>query len=159
MILQIDDTLRLRRYDGICEFALPWYLDAHTVWMVDHRTEPYHMDLLKRMYSYLDQKGELYFIELLCNDTYAPVGDVTLCRDDLPIVIAPEFQCRGIGKRVILGLIHEAKRRGWDHLAVEEIYQDNIASQRLFEGCGFQKAAATKDGACYRLCFRTEEKL
>lgn len=152
-MLQIDETLRLRRYDGNCEFALPWYLDAHTVWMVDHRTKPYDMELLKRMYSFLDKKGELYFIELLCNGTYLPAGDVTLCRDDLPIVIAPDFQGRGIGKRVILGLIQEAKRRGWDHLAVEEIYRDNVASRRLFESCGFRETTATKDGAGYRLSF------
>lgn len=152
-MLQIDETLRLRPYDGACEFALPWYLDAHTVWMVDHRDKPYDMELLKRMYAFLDKKGELYFIELLRDGTYIPVGDVTLCRDDLPIVIAPDFQGRGIGKRVILGLIREAKRRGWDHLAVEEIYQDNLASRRLFEGCGFQKAAATEEGDGYRLDF------
>lgn len=153
MMLQIDDTLRLRPYDGVCEFALPWYQDAHTVWMVDHRTAPYDMELLKRMYAYLNEKGELYFIELLREGAYVPVGDVTLCQDDLPIVIAPEFQGRGIGKRVLLGIIGEAKRRGWHHLGVEEIYEDNIASQRIFESCCFQKVGVSKQGSSYRLCF------
>lgn len=153
MMLQIDDTLRLRRFDGVCEFALQWYQDTHTVWLVDHRTAPYDMALLQRMYAYLNKKGELYFIELLCEGAYVPIGDVTLCQDDLPIVIAPEFQRKGIGKRVLLGIIREAKRRGWDHLGVEEIYEDNIASQRLFESCGFQEVGVSKQGNSYRLCF------
>lgn len=147
----IDDSLRLRPYDGRHDFALPWYQDAQTLWGVDHRTEPYDAELLGRMYTYLDQKGALYFIELKQSDTYIPVGDVTLCRDDLPIVIAPGYQHCGIGGRVLRGLIAHARKLGWDHLAVEEIYQDNIGSQRLFLGAGFQKVKDTAQGAGYRL--------
>lgn len=147
----IDDSLRLRPYDGRHDFALPWYQDAQTLWGVDHRTEPYDAELLGRMYTYLDQKGALYFIELKQSDTYIPVGDVTLCRDDLPIVIAPGYQHCGIGGRVLRGLIAHARKLGWDHLAVEEIYQDNIGSQRLFLGAGFQKVKDTAQGASYRL--------
>ena len=147
----IDDTLRLRPYDGRHDFALPWYQEAGTLWGVDHRTEPYDAELLRRMYTFLDQKGALYFIELKQSDTYIPVGDVTLCRNDLPIVIAPGYQQRGIGGRVLRGLIAYARKLGWDHLAVEEIYQDNIGSQRLFLGAGFQKVKDTAQGAGYRL--------
>ena len=76
---------------------------------------------------------------------------VTLMKDDLPIVIAPGYQHRGIGGRVLRGLIAHARLLGWDHLAVEEIYQDNIGSQRLFLGAGFQKVKDTAQGASYRL--------
>ena len=33
--------------------------------LVDGVDEPYDMDQLRRMYSYLDKHGELYFIEVL----------------------------------------------------------------------------------------------
>lgn len=33
--INIDDTLRLRKFDEIFDFALPWYLDEETVKLVD----------------------------------------------------------------------------------------------------------------------------
>ena len=33
--IQINETLRLRRYDGTADFALPWYQDEATVYLVD----------------------------------------------------------------------------------------------------------------------------
>ncbi len=34
-ILPISETLRLRKYDGTHDFALSWYTDPETDWMVD----------------------------------------------------------------------------------------------------------------------------
>ena len=34
-ILPVSDRLRLRKYDGVFAFALPWYLDTETVYLVD----------------------------------------------------------------------------------------------------------------------------
>ena len=31
----VDDTVRLRKFDGIYGFALEWYQDPETVWLVD----------------------------------------------------------------------------------------------------------------------------
>lgn len=150
-MIAVDASLRLRRYDGEHDFALPWYQDAKTLWMMAHRTEPYDADLLARMYTYLNHKGELYWIELLRDGQYVPIGDVTLCRDDLPIVIAPGYQRQGIGGRVLPALIAYARHLGWPYLAVKEIYADNLCSQRLFERAGFEITQKTAIGAGYRL--------
>ena len=77
-LIRIDESLRLRKYDGVYDFALAWYQDEETVYLVDGKREPYTMSRLKGMYEYLNNVGELYFIEALVNDTYKPIGDVRL---------------------------------------------------------------------------------
>ena len=62
-IIQIDDALRLRKYDGVHDFALTWYQDEETVWLVDGKRNPYTLERLDGMYHYLDKRGEVYFIE------------------------------------------------------------------------------------------------
>lgn len=50
------------------------------------------------------------FIEIVDDNIFKPVGDVTLWKDDMPIVIEDK-NCRGkgIGKKVIGTLIERAK--------------------------------------------------
>ncbi|MDD6041701.1 MAG: GNAT family N-acetyltransferase, partial [Clostridia bacterium] len=73
-LISISDTLRLRKYDGIFAFALDWYLDTGLVYLVDGVRQPYTMEKLQRMYTYLHQQGELYWIEVFSNDHWRPVG-------------------------------------------------------------------------------------
>ena len=40
-IIEIDETLRLRAYDGEHSFALGWYQDEELVWLVDGVRQPY----------------------------------------------------------------------------------------------------------------------
>ena len=68
-IIQIDATLRLRKYDDEHDFALAWYQDEETVWLVDGNRNPYTPERLAGMYRYLNEAGELYFIEVLENGT------------------------------------------------------------------------------------------
>ncbi len=160
-ILPVSPTLRLRRYtsrssEADFAIALPWYQDAELVRLVDGPdAKPY--DTVKKlagMYTYLDSHGELYWIEELQNGKFAPVGDVTLQREDMPIVLGPaSCRGRGIGKAVIRALILRAKALGWDHAAVHEIYSYNTASQKLFLSCGFREAGKTRLGNSYRLEF------
>ena len=63
-MIQIDDALRLRKYDGVHDFALGWYQDEETVWLVDGKRNPYTPERLNGMYRYLNDAGELYFIEV-----------------------------------------------------------------------------------------------
>ena len=86
-MIQVNESLRLRKYDGVHDFALSWYQDENTVWLVDGNRNPYTMDRLGGMYRYLNDAGELYFIEILENGTYKPIGDVTFWQEDMPIVI------------------------------------------------------------------------
>lgn len=153
--LRVDQNLRLRRYDGVCDFALPWYRDPETVYLVDGVMEPYDMQKLRRMYTYLDARGECYFIEILSGERYVPIGDVTFWRDDLPIVIGErQFRHMGIGKRILSVLIDRARSLGYDALRVNEIYDWNISSKRCFMSLGFIPCEATEKGHRYRLIIK-----
>ena len=105
-ILEINETLRLRRYDGAADFAFAWYQDPELVYLVDGVKKPYDRETLYNMYNYLDQHGELYFIEARAGEGFAPIGDVAFSPTDLPIVIGvPEYRGRGVGRQVILALM------------------------------------------------------
>ena len=151
-MIQITDTLRLRPYDGKCKFALEWYQDREFLDLVDGKeSRPYDMERLIKMYEYLSNRGELYFIEIKqCND-FVPIGDVTLSIEDLPIVIGEKgYRGEWIGSKVIEALKLRASALGYKQLGVREIYDYNIASQKLFEKQGFNKVKKTDKGYSYR---------
>ena len=151
-VIQIDDTLRLRKYDGNHDFALAWYQDEETVWLVDGNRNPYTVERLEGMYRYLNNAGELYFIEVLENGIYKPIGDVPFWQEDMPIVIGdPNYRGKEIGRRVILSLIHRGKMLGYDRLEVGEIYNWNVGSRRCFESVGFTPYEKTERGHSYRM--------
>lgn len=151
-ILQIDDTLRLKKFNLPCDFALPWYQDPETLYLVDGNRTPYTLEKLHQMYAYLNNKGELYFIEALAKGHWQPVGDVTFWQEDMPIVIGDKaYRHQGIGQRVVGALISRAKTLGFKALGVAEIYHYNRPSQKLFEGLGFQKTEETQEGQSYCL--------
>ena len=153
-LIHVDESLRLRKYDGVYDFALAWYQDEETVYLVDGKRNPYTMSRLKGMYEYLNNAGELYFIEVLENDKYKPIGDVTLWQEDMPIVIGdPNYRGKGIGRRVILALIQRGKMLGYDRLEVGEIYDWNEGSRRCFESVGFTAYRKTEKGYSYRMVF------
>lgn len=146
-ILQIDDSLRLRKYDGIYDFAFDWYQDEETVYLVDGVRKPYSVDTLKCMYEYLNKQGELYFIEVLENDMYRPIGDVCFWKNDMPVVIGEKsYRGKGIAKKVLSALIERGKVLGYDSLYVNEIYEFNIASRSCFEKLGFKAYEKTDKG-------------
>ena len=148
--IQINDFLRLRRYDGTADFALSWYRDKELIFLVDGVKKPYDRETLYRMYSYLDDHGELYFIEAQEGDSYMPIGDVTFSREDMPIVIGvPEYRGRGVGRQVILALMDRGRQLGFSTLGVREIYDFNTASIRCFTACGFAPVEKTDKGWRY----------
>lgn len=152
VLIQIDDSLRLRKFDGSYAFALRWYQDPALVYLVDGKKEPYTMEKLTRMYTFLANAGELYFIEILENGGYRPIGDVTFWQNDLPIVIGePAYRGRGIGRRVVAALVERGRQLGYSQLYVQEIYAFNIGSQKCFESVGFRPCEQTEKGARYVL--------
>lgn len=151
-ILQIDETIRLRKFDGIYDFAFDWYQDEETVYLVDGVKKPYSQETLKCMYEYLDKHGELYFIEVKEDDRYIPIGDVTFWKEDMPIVIGEKsYRGKGIAKKVIRALIERGKELGYDTLYVSEIYEFNVASRRCFESMGFEAYEKTDKGNRFKL--------
>ena len=148
--IQIDQALRLRRYDGTADFALAWYQDPELVYLVDGVKKPYSRETLYNMYTYLDQHGELYFIEVREGETFVPIGDVTFSQADLPIVIGvPEYRGRGLGRQVIRCLMDRGRQLGYDTLGVREIYDWNTGSVRCFTCCGFVPVEKTEQGWRY----------
>lgn len=153
-IIEIDPYLRLRHYTDDCPFALDWYQEEETLLLVDAVNRPYDLERLYRMYHYLQDRGEVYFIEVKPYDGagYMPIGDVSLLLNDLPIVIGDKsFRGKGIGTRVVEALIARARELGLPYLEVAEIYGYNTGSQKLFHHCGFQVVGDTKKGHRYRL--------
>ena len=151
-LIHVDESLRLRKYDGVYDFALTWYQDEDTVWLVDGNRNPYTPERLAGMYRYLNEAGELYFIEVLENEGYKPIGDVTFWQEDMPIVIGePTFRGKGIGRKVIAALIQRGRTLGYDHLEVGEIYDWNEGSRRCFESVGFTLYEKTEKGHSYRM--------
>ena len=151
-IIPIDESLRLRKFDGVYDFALEWYRDAETVYLVDGKCDLYTMERLKGMYEYLNDAGELYFIEVLETDTWKPIGDVTFWQEDMPIVIGDRnYRGKKIGRKVVSALAERGKELGYDHLEIGEIYDWNESSRRCFESVGFVAYEKTEKGAKYRL--------
>ena len=151
-IIQIGHALRLRKYDGVHDFALEWYQDEETVYLVDGKRDPYTMERLGGMYRYLNNAGELYFIEALENGTYKPIGDVTFWQEDMPIVIGDRnYRGKKIGRKIVSALVERGKELGYDHLEIGEIYDWNEGSRRCFESVGFVAYEKTDKGAKYKL--------
>ena len=158
-VLVIDTDLRLRRFDGNYDFALEWYQDPETVYLVDGVKKPYSYETLTNMYTYLNGKGELYFIEVNENGKWKPIGDVTFWQEDMPIVIGERaYRGKGIGKKVVSALVERGRTMGYDKLYVGEIYDFNVGSQRCFESVGFRSYEKTERGSRYVLELSTPYK-
>ena len=151
-ILQVDDTIRLRKFDGEFTFAYAWYLDEDAMYLMDGERAAYPAERVERMYRYLDSHGELYFIEVLENGRYIPIGDVTFWQQDMPIIIGrASHRGRNIGRKVVAALIRRGRELGYKALYVDEIFDYNIASRRCFEANGFAAYEKTEKGSRYRL--------
>lgn len=156
-LIPIDDTLRLRKFDGRYDFAFAWYQDAQTVYLVDGVREPYTWEKLGRMYRYLEGRGELYFIEVWESGIFRPVGDVCFSKEDLPIVIGEKaYRGRGLGRKVISALIRRGQALGYDTLRVREIFDYNTASRKCFESLGFRLQKKTAKGNSFVLSLKEE---
>lgn len=154
-IIPITEDLRLRRFDDNFGFALAWYQDEETNYMVDGRRGSYDADQLARMYHYLEKKGEVYFIEVMEDGFFRPIGDVSFWQEDIPIVIGePVFRGKGIGKQVIATLIRRGRDLGYSWLKIGEIYDWNLPSRRCFESQGFREYEKTEKGARFILELR-----
>ena len=152
LILPITHNLRLRAFDGCYDFAFSWYQDEETVYLVDGARRPYSRETLSNMYRYLDAHGELYFIEVLENAAWKPIGDVTFWQEDMPIVIGEKtYRGKGIGRKVVAALIDRGRELGYETLRVGEIYHWNTASRRCFESLGFRVWEHTEKGDGYLL--------
>lgn len=132
----VDEEIKLVRYYPNYRTTLTWYQDLDLCKQVDNRDEVYDLDLLKRMYKYLNKQGDLYYIKYknrLC-------GDVCLQQSgEVNIVIAKAFQNKHIGRRVMSEIVHLAREKDIQELHAE-IYSFNRQSQKMFLSIGFVQA-------------------
>ena len=141
-VITINDTLRLRKYDGHYELFLPGYRDPvvyqNSEGIFDEGRIP-DLDYVKRMCTYLARVGELYYIEAKENGTYVPIGDVTVKEENPPIAIWREaYRGKGIGRLVMEAVIGRLKELGSAKITGSTVYQWNTASQKLHERLGFR---------------------
>ena len=131
----VDSEITLVKYYPNYQTALKWYQDPQLCKQVDNRDTVYDLPLLKRMYKYLDQRGDLFYIKYrgrLC-------GDVCLQHSgEVNIVIAGPYQNRHIGRRVLGEVIRLAREKQLNQLHAE-IYSFNAQSRKMFTAMGFQK--------------------
>ena len=131
----VDDEITLVPYYPNYKVSLPWYQDKELCKQVDNRDGVYDLELLKRMYSYLNKRGHLFYIKYkkrLC-------GDVCLQENgEVNIVIAKPFQNRHIGRRVLCEIIALAHEKNLPALHAE-IYVFNAQSRKMFESAGFRE--------------------
>lgn len=137
--------LRPASVDDDCRTALPWYQDPEVLRFSEGPgTEAYDLATVTAMYRYLASIGQLFIIEAQEDGEWVPIGDVTLSRETIPIVIGePGYRSRGIGTRVIRLLIEMARKQHWPELNVKKVYTFNDRSHRMFTGLGF---AVTGEG-------------
>lgn len=78
----IDEEIQLIKYYPNYKTALEWYQDLEVCKQVDNRDTIYDLPLLKRMYNYLNQHGDLFYIKYknrLCGDVcLQPDGEVNI---------------------------------------------------------------------------------
>lgn len=130
----VSEEIKLIPYYPNYEITLEWYQDLDLCKQVDNRDSVYDLSLLMKMYNYLNENGDLFYIEYkneLC-------GDVCLKTDgEVCIVIAKQYQNQHIGRKVIKDIIQLAKEKNFKKLYAK-IYSFNSQSQRMFEKVGFK---------------------
>ena len=156
-IIRIRDDLHLRKYDGHYEQFLPGYQDPcvyqNSEGIFDERKIP-TLDYVKGMCTYLANVGELYYIEVKENDTFIPIGDVTIKDENPPIAIwKAAYRGKGIGKLVMQAVIGRLKELGFVRIQGSTVYQWNIPSQKLHEGLGFVRIKEDEKEIIYDLSF------
>ena len=152
-IIEISDSLRLRKYDGHYELFLPGYQNPvvyqNSEGIFDESRIP-DLDYVKSMCTYLAKVGELYYIEAKENHTYSPIGDVTVKDENPPIAIwVDTYRGKGIGKMVMQTVINRLKELGFTKITGSTVYQWNTASQKLHENLGFCKVSEDENEITY----------
>lgn len=153
-IINIQNDLRLRIInESQWHLALPWYQNQEVLYYSEGvKDKIYDMETIKKMYTYLNNIGELYFIEILENEQWNPIGDVTLSEENFPIVIGnKDYWGKGIGKKVISVLIDRAKRIGLRKIYIPAIYKYNERSRNLFTSFGFIKVSENEKEDSFEL--------
>lgn len=154
-IIEIDDSLRLLKYNGNYEEALTGYQDPYVYQnsegIFDDTKKP-DIDYIKGMFEWLNNNGELYYIQIKAGDDFISIGDVTIKDVNPPITIWYEnYRGIGIGTKVMKTVINRIKELGYEKIIGTTVYKWNKSSQRMHEKLGFTKIDENDDEYIYEL--------
>jgi len=155
-IIEIDTNLRLRAYDGNYQVAVPWYQNEVVYYNSEGITDKNKIpdeEYVKGMYEYFQKiDSEMYFIEVMKDGKFIPIGDAAMKEENPPIVIGvDEYRGIGIGKKVMTAIINRAREVGITRITETTIYEYNIASQKLYESLGFKRVGVRGQEYIYEL--------
>ena len=133
----IDQEITLIPYYPCPDITLEWYQDPDVCRQVDNIDYVYTPDLLDRMYTYLSEHGDCYYIQYQGK----LVGDVTLRENaEISIVVCKEYQNLHIGRRCVIDMLELAREQGMKEVKAN-IYAFNTQSRKMFESVGFQQVS------------------
>ena len=154
-IIEIDDSLRLLKYNGNYEEALTGYQDPYVYQnsegIFDDTKKP-DIDYIKGMFEWLNNNGELYYIQIKAGEDFISIGDVTIKDVNPPITIWYEnYRGIGIGTKVMKTVINRLKELGYEKIIGTTVYKWNNSSQRMHEKLVFIKIDENDDEYIYEL--------
>ena len=154
-IINVNWSLRLIKYNGNYEIALRGYQDPYVYQnsegIFDDTKKP-DLEYIKGMFKWLNNNGELYYIQVKDGQDYISIGDVTIKDVNPPITIWYEkYRFIGIGTKVMKTVIKRLKELGYEKITGTTIYKWNLSSQRMHEKLGFVKVDDNYDEYIYEL--------
>ena len=146
-IININDSLRLRKYDGHYELFLPGYQNPvvyqNSEGIFDESKIP-TLDYVKGMCSYLAKVGELYYIEAKENGLFRPIGDVTVKEENPPIAIWEDaYRGKGIGTELMKGMLQVLREKGYRQVSLS--VQKANPAVKLYTKTGFVTVMETDE--------------
>ena len=155
IVIEVDENIRLLKYNGDYEAALIGYQDPYVYQnsegIFDDIKKP-DLEYIKGMFKWLNNNGELYYIQVKDGQDYISIGDVTIKDVNPPITIWYEkYRFIGIGTTVMKTIIKRIKELGYEKITGTTIYKWNLSSQRMHEKLGFVKVDENDDEYIYEL--------
>ena len=154
-VIEIDENIRLLKYNGNYEIALTGYQDPfvyqNSEGIFDDTKKP-DINYIKGMFEWLNDNGELYYIQIREEKDYISIGDVTIKDINPPITIwYSKYRGTGIGTKVMKMVISRLKKLGYKKITGSTVYKWNEPSQKMHEKLGFIKVDENDDEFIYEL--------
>ena len=154
-VIEIGDDIRLLKYNGDYDIALIGYQDPYVYQnsegIFDDTKKP-DINYIKGMFEWLNNNGELYYIQIREGQDFISIGDVTIKDVNPPIAIwYGKYRGIGIGAKVMKIVIKRLKELGYERITGTTVYKWNESSQRMHEKLGFVKVDENEDEYIYEL--------
>ena len=155
IVIEVEENIRLLKYNGDYDIALIGYQDPYVYQnsegIFDDTKKP-DINYIKGMFEWLNNNGELYYIQIREGQDFISIGDVTIKDVNPPIAIwYGKYRGIGIGTKVMKIVIKRLKELGYEKITGTTVYKWNESSQRMHEKLGFVKVDENEDEYIYEL--------